>query len=105
MLQRCKIYWSKKMKRIKLNYIVDLALFAQFVLVGYSGLLLFIDGRGTPHLWKLIHEQLGILMLIFFIAHITLHWRWIVCTTKNFFRKETEMKACEIIEAHYTPMD
>ena len=32
------------MKRIKLNYIMDLAFIAQFVLVGYSGLLSFVGG-------------------------------------------------------------
>lgn len=93
------------MKRIKLNYIVDLALFAQFVLVGYSGLLLFINDHGTSHLWKLIHEQLGILMLIFFIAHIALHWNWMAFTTKKFFTRENETKAGEIIEANYISMD
>ena len=35
------------MKRIKLNYIMYLAFIAQFVLVGYSGLLLFVGGHGT----------------------------------------------------------
>jgi len=93
------------MKRIKLNYIVDLAFFAQFVLVGYSGLSLFIDGHGTPHFWKLIHVQLGILILVFFIAHIALHWKWMVFATKKYFSREKEMKAGEIIEANYISMD
>jgi len=93
------------MKRLKLNYIVDLALFVQFALVGYSGILLLFNGHDVSQLWKVIHEQLGILMLVFFVAHVVLHWRWIVYTTKNLFRREREMKEGEVIEANYMPMD
>lgn len=93
------------MKRLKLNYFVDFALFVQFVLVGYSGILLLFNGHGVSQLWKIIHEQLGILMLVFFVAHVVLHWRWIVYTTKNFFRRDREMKEGEVIEANYMPVD
>ncbi|MDR7666056.1 DUF4405 domain-containing protein [Methanosarcina sp. Z-7115] len=93
------------MNRLKLNYFVDLALFVQFALVGFSGILLLLNGHGVSQLWKGIHEQLGILMLVFFVVHIALHWRWIVFTTKNFFRIEREMKAGEVIEANYMPVD
>ncbi|HIH74067.1 MAG TPA: DUF4405 domain-containing protein [Methanosarcina sp.] len=93
------------MNRTKLNYIVDLAFFAQFVLVGYSGLLLLIEGHDVSHFWKLIHEQLGILMLVFFIAHIALHLKWAVFTTKKFLTKQREIKTGEIIEANYITVD
>ena len=33
------------MNRVKLNYLVDLALFVQFVLVGYSGLIMYFNHR------------------------------------------------------------
>lgn len=93
------------MNRLKLNYFVDLALFIQFTLVGYSGILLLLNGHGVSHLWRVIHEQLGILMLVFFVAHVILHWKWIVYTTKNFFRTGKEMKKGEVIEANYMPVD
>ena len=93
------------MNRLKLNYFVDLALFIQFALVGYSGILLLLNGHGVSHLWRVIHEQLGILMLVFFVAHVILHWRWIVYTTKNLFRTGKEMKKGEVIEANYMPVD
>jgi hypothetical protein len=44
-------------------------------------------------------------MVVFFIIHIALHWRWIVFATKNIFRREKEMKAGEVIEANYMPVD
>ncbi|WP_082092970.1 DUF4405 domain-containing protein [Methanosarcina siciliae] len=93
------------MSRTKINYVVDLALLGQFVLVGYSGLLLFIDGHGTSHFWKFIHEKVGILMLVFFIAHFVLHWGWLVLNTKKCFRRNKEIKTDEIIEAKYTAID
>jgi len=93
------------MSRTKINYVVDLALLVQFVLVGYSGLLLLIDGHGTPFYWKIIHEKLGILMLVFFIAHFVLHWGWFVLNTKKCFSRNKEMKADEIIDAKYTAVD
>jgi len=88
------------MKRLKLNYLVDLALFVQFVLVGYSGLVMYFDHRAAGPILRLIHDKVGILMLFFFVAHVALHWRWIVCTTKNFFRRDEEMKECEVIGAN-----
>lgn len=93
------------MNRTKLNYILDLAFLVQFVLVGYSGILLLIDGHGTPFFWKLIHEKIGILMLVFFIAHFVLHWGWLVLNTKKCFSRKNEVKVDEIIEAKYTNVD
>ncbi len=93
------------MNKLKINYFVDLALFVQFALVGYSGILLLFNDHGVSQFWKLIHEQLGILMLVFFVAHVVLHWRWMVYTTKNLLRSGREMKKGEVIEANYMPVD
>ncbi|MDQ1275928.1 MAG: hypothetical protein QG610_1503 [Euryarchaeota archaeon] len=93
------------MNRTKINYVVDLAFLVQFVLVGYSGLLLLIDGHGVSHFWKFIHVKIGILILVFFIIHFALHWGWLVLNTKKCFIKNKEVKADEIIEAKYTSVD
>lgn len=71
------------MKRIKLIYIVDLGLFIQFLLVGGSGLIMYLNHQAGSPLLRLIHDKIGILMLVFFVAHIVLNWRWIVSTTKK----------------------
>lgn len=82
----------------------DLAFFVQFVLVGYSGLVMSFNHHAADPILRLIHDEVGILMLVFFIVHIALHWRWIVLTTKNFLR-EREMKEDEVLEANYTPVN
>lgn len=93
------------MNRTKLNYIVDLAFLVQFVLVGYSGLLLLINKHGVSPFWRLIHEKIGILILVFFIVHFVLHWGWLVLNTKKCFIRNKEVKTDEIIEAKYTNVD
>lgn len=93
------------MNRTKLNYVVDLAFLIQFVLVGYSGLLLLIDGHGVSYFWKFVHEKVGILILVFFIIHLVLHWGWLVLNTKKCLSTNEKAKADEIIEAKYTNVD
>jgi hypothetical protein len=92
--------WREEMRKIKLNYLVDLAFFVQFVLVGYTGLIMTFNHRGAGPILRLIHDKIGILMLAFFVVHIALHWRWIVFTTKNLFKRERQMKEGEVIEAN-----
>ncbi|HOW14715.1 DUF4405 domain-containing protein [Methanosarcina sp.] len=93
------------MNRTKLNYVVDLAFLIQFVLVGYSGILLLIDGYGVSHFWKFIHVKIGILSLVFFTIHLVLHWAWLVSNSKKCFGINEKVKADEIIEAKYTNLD
>lgn len=93
------------MNRTKLNYIVDLAFLIQFVLVGYSGLLLLIDGYGVSAFWKFIHVKIGILSLVFFTIHLALHWGWLVLNTKKCLSINENVKTDEIIEAKYTNVD
>lgn len=93
------------MNRTKLNYFVDLAFLIQFVLVGYSGLLLLIDGHGVSQFWKFIHVKIGILILVFFMLHILLHWGWLVLNTKKCFSISKKANSDEIIEAKYTNVD
>lgn len=95
----------KEMRKTKLNYLVDLALFVQFALVGYSGLIMFFNHHAAGQILRLIHDKVGILMLFFFVVHIAFHWRWIVFTTKNLFSRQRAMKEGEIIEANYMPVD
>lgn len=95
----------KEGRKLKLNYLVDLAFFVQFALVGYSGLIMFFNHHGAGQILRLIHDKVGILMLVFFVVHIVLHWRWIVFITKNFFGRKRDMKEGEVIEANYMPVD
>jgi hypothetical protein len=42
----------------------------------------------TKATWVWIHSRAGILMSVLVIIHLILHWKWIVSTTRNIFRKE-----------------
>lgn len=95
----------EEMRKVKFNYLVDLAFFIQFALVGYSGLVMYFNRHAAGPILRLIHDKVGILMLLFFVVHIALHWRWIVFVTKNLFRRQREMKKGEVIEANYMPVD
>ena len=74
------------MKKIKLNYLLDLAFFVQFVLVGYSGLIMYFNHHAAGPILRFIHDKVGVLMLLFFVVHVALHWRWILLRTKDLFR-------------------
>lgn len=83
--------FSKKGKKIKENYIFDLALFIQFLLVGGSGLFMYFYHHAGGSLLRLIHDQVGVLVVVFFVVHLILHWKWIVFTTKKLFLKKIKM--------------
>ena len=80
------------MKRIKLIYLADLILFVQFVLVGGSGLIMYFNHQCWRPFLRLIHDKIGILMLVFFVAHIVLNWRWMVGYHKETLSKKDELK-------------
>lgn len=71
------------MKKLEFNYLVNLILFIQFVLVGGTGLVMYLNHRAGGQILRLIHDQIGILMLVFFTVHVVLHWKWIAGTTKK----------------------
>jgi hypothetical protein len=94
---------SERLNRTKLNYVIDLILTILFLVVASIGLLLYFfipSGirRGgyivymglTKTTWIWIHSRAGLLMIIVVLIHLILHRHWIICTTRNFFRKEKE---------------
>jgi len=89
------------MNRQKTNYLIDLILTTLFFGVAGTGLFMYFfipsgvqRGRYIVYMgltkatWIWIHSRIGILMIILVVIHLLLHWKWIVCTTKNFFQKE-----------------
>lgn len=83
------------MKKTTLNYLVDMPLLAQSVIVSVTGVVLMYGSHGTSFLGfdsrELLHmhEQIGILMVAFSVIHVVLHWKWMACTTKNFLKGKT----------------
>lgn len=90
------------MNRTIINYIVDIPLMILTVLEGLSGVILQFGGRQASYLglsmfeWKHIHVVAGLPMVILFIIHLALHWRWVVCVTKNTFglNKKNAVQTC-----------
>jgi hypothetical protein len=66
---------EKKLNRNKVNLAVDFAIFAAFLVAmapRFSGIA--------------IHEWLGISFGAAIVAHLLLHWQWIINTTRRIFR-------------------
>lgn len=91
---------SKTSNKAKLNYIVDLIIMVGFVLAAVSGLILLFAGHGgyqggrNPHFlrevlffsrstWRALHDWGGVAMIGGVVVHLALHWKWIVCMTRN----------------------
>jgi len=84
------------MPRWKINYLVDLLLFLNFIFLAVSGLIpwLFLPrGRYAPRGvspdlifsrqdWLQIHRWSALVFLFLVIIHLCLHWDWIVKMTR-----------------------
>ncbi|MEM4263638.1 MAG: DUF4405 domain-containing protein [Candidatus Woesearchaeota archaeon] len=76
------------MDRIKLNYFVDLGLAVSFVITAVTGILKFPAFGGRARDFMLLHDWAGIALAAFVLLHLILHWNWMVCMTKGFFKKK-----------------
>ena len=87
------------MNKSKINYIVDFLAFVSFITTALSGLAIkFFMPSGVRQgrlqeflgiqkgIWSEIHNWSGILLIIFVLIHLILHWDWIVCMTRNIFQ-------------------
>ncbi|NBC28749.1 MAG: DUF4405 domain-containing protein [Spirochaetes bacterium] len=83
------------MKRNTINYGIDVGLTLSFLVIAVTGilryreLLQFFARRGiyidTGPITE-VHRWAGLLLTALVLAHIILHWRWIVKTTRGLFR-------------------
>jgi hypothetical protein len=85
--------------KTKTNFWLDLTILTTFLLTALTGLLLWLilpGGRGsgetmllgmTRHQWIDVHNWTGLAMLAGVTLHLTLHWKWISCVSKRYFKK------------------
>ena len=82
------------MRRPRVNYLVDLVLFALMGGMVFVGILLgwaLPAGPGQEkyfwtlhrHQWGDVHLWLSILFLAFLVVHLVLHWKWIRGSTQK----------------------
>lgn len=101
---------KKKLNKARINYYVDIIIGISFIMVALSGMILFFAGSGgyqggrNPRyaqevlgvsrlLWKDLHNWGGIVMLGGVFLHLVLHWKWMVCMTRNLFKRRVERRA------------
>jgi hypothetical protein len=81
------------MKRAKLNYWVDVSIGVSFVLSAVSGLVFLLPVNSVSGLnsilsisypfWDQLHTWSSLVMIAGVLAHLVLHWKWIVGMTKK----------------------
>ncbi len=90
------------MSRTKLNYWIDVGLALSFFACFFTGLIKWpglvkiigVSAYKTLHFRNisLIHDLSGLIMGLLVLIHLVLHWKWIVCVTKNIFRNKSNKK-------------
>ncbi len=85
--------------KTKTNFWLDLTILTSFLLTALTGLLLWLilpGGRGsgetvllglTRSEWIDLHNWVGLALLAGVTLHLTLHWKWISCVSRRYFRK------------------
>jgi len=99
---------GENVSRMKINYLMDLILTILFFIVAGTGLFMyFFIPSGIPRgryivymgltktTWIWIHSRIGIMIAIFVVIHIILHWKWIVYTTRRFLTGGGKNSVCE----------
>jgi len=79
------------MSKTKTNYWIDVVIAIAFVLSATSGIVFLFPANGTSALgvsyrvWDQVHTWGSLLMIAGVLAHLVLHWKWIVTMTKKTF--------------------
>lgn len=97
--------------QIRRNRTVNLWLFGLLAILAVSGLLIWpMTGdltEGNPlantivlglayHALRSLHSWCAVLMFIFIIVHLGLHWNWIYSIVKRFMSSDSERKGLKI---------
>ncbi len=88
------------MNRNKINYWIDIVLVVAGLVVVLTSIIIFfflpagVKQSGYQEFlgiakrdYSEIHQWAGIVMVIGVIIHFILHWDWLICMTKNIFKK------------------
>jgi hypothetical protein len=94
--------WGKLAQQARLNFSLDTLLFVIFLVTSISGLIAWLvlprggyQGGRNPYFnatffgltrpdWNDVHLWASLAMMVIVVLHLTLHWRWIVCTARRY---------------------
>jgi hypothetical protein len=91
------------MNKTKLNYLLDAVIGLMFALSGVTGVAFLLMGSGgyqggrnpdfkralmgiSRATWSDLHTWASLVMIVGVVVHLVLHWKWIVCVTKQIVR-------------------
>jgi hypothetical protein len=107
------------MNKAKMNYLLDAVIGVAFMLSSVTGLAFLFMGSGgyqggrNPNFatsllgipreaWSDLHLWTSVIMILGTIAHLLLHWEWIVCITRQILtspakKSEKLEEACPVV--------
>jgi hypothetical protein len=104
------------MSKARLNYLLDAVIGAAFALSAVTGVAFLFMGSGgyqggrnpnfatallglSREAWSDLHTWASLVMVAGVVVHLVLHWKWIVCVTKQMaprLPRRTE-ESCEVM--------
>lgn len=87
-------FFGQVSKGARLNYVLNLLFFIDMTIIIFTGIMISESALPTLGItlangfaWRGLHTTAANLALPILGLHVALHWRWIVNTTKSYFRK------------------
>ena len=103
------------MNKARLNYMLDAVIGAAFVISAATGMAFLLMGSGgyqggrnpafrtallgiSREAWSDLHTWASLVMITGVVVHLVLHWKWIVCVTKQMLpaRRRRIEESCEV---------
>lgn len=90
------------MNKSRINYLLDMVIGLAFLLAAGTGVAFLFLGEGgyqggrnaayavtllglSRHTWTDLHTWASLVMIAGVVVHFILHWKWIVCVTRQWF--------------------
>lgn len=110
-----------RFNRAKVNLTLDVAIGLAFLVEAVSGFVLWLvlphgGYQGGKNLlygqsfilsrsaWLSMHDWFALVMVVGVLAHIVLHWRWIVCMFRKLWREASAPKPAAASEQEQCPV-
>lgn len=74
--------FGKVARQARVNYILDALLLFCFIIIGLSGVVIWINGQDEGLI--ILHGWSAVMLIVLSTVHLTLHWKWIVSTTRRY---------------------